>query len=139
MSEPVVYVSTWRIKQGQFEDYRRFYAELVKVVDENEPAVAAFLAYANEDLTQITNIHVFPDSETLDRHMDVVGEKMGLLSNDVTAVTRHMEPIGVAVFGTPGGKAADMDNGLANSGVPFTAKKRYLGGFTRQRSPSSTV
>ena len=133
MTEPVVYVSTWRIKEGKFEDYRRFHAELVKVVDENEPAVAAFLSFATEDLTQITNIHVYPDSTTLDRHMEVLAEKMGLLPDDLTAVMRHLEPLGVEVFGTPGGKAAEMDKGLVDSGVPFTTKTRYLGGFTRQR------
>src|SRR2546423_906687 len=133
MSEPVVYVSTWRIKEGKFEDYLRFYAELVRIVDENEPRVAAFLAFANEDLTQITNIHVYPDNETLERHMNVIGEKMGLLPDDLTAMMHHLEPVGVEVFGTPAGKAAEMDNGLLDSGVPFTAKKRYLGGFTRQR------
>ena len=133
MTEPVVYVSTWRIKEGKFEEYRRFYAELVKIVDEKEPRVAAFLAFANEELTQITNVHVHPDSETLDRHMEVIGETMGLLPDDLTAMTHHLEPVGVEVFGTPGGKAAEMDKGLADAGVPFTTKPRYLGGFTRQR------
>jgi hypothetical protein len=132
MSEPVAYVSTWRIKEGKLEDYRRFYAELVKIVDENEPRLTAFLTFANEDLTEITNVHVFPDSATLDRHMDVLGEKMRLLPGDVTAVMRYLEPVRVEVFGTPGGKAAQMDKRLVDSGVPFTAKKRFLGGFTRQ-------
>ncbi len=67
MSDPVVYLSTWRIKDGKFRDYQRFYAQLVKIVDENEPGVSAFLAFANEDQTELTNVHVFPDNATLDR------------------------------------------------------------------------
>ncbi|TMB99697.1 MAG: hypothetical protein E6J35_12755 [Chloroflexi bacterium] len=132
MSNPVAYVSTWRIKGGKSEEYRRFYAELVKVVDENEPRLTAFLTFANEDLTEITNVHVFPDGGTLDRHMDVLGEKMRLLPGDVSAVMRYLEPVRVEVFGTPGGKAAELDKGLVDSGVPFAFKQRYLGGFTRQ-------
>lgn len=132
MTEPLVYVSTWTIKDGKFEDYRRFYAEVVKIVDENEPQVTAFLAFANDDLTEITNVHVFPDLPTLDHHMAVLGEKIGLLPSDLTAVTGYMDPVRVEVFGTPGGQAAAMDNGLRDSGVPFTGKQRYLGGFTRQ-------
>ena len=132
MSDPVAYVSTWRIKEGKFQDYKRFLTELVKIVDENEPRVSAFLTFANDDLTEITNVHVFPDSGTLDRHMDVIGEKMRLLPDDVTAVMRYLEPVRIEVFGTPGGKAAEMDTGLADSGVPFATKKRFLGGFTRQ-------
>ena len=132
MPDPVAYVSTWRIKEGKFQDYKRFFTELVKIVDENGPRVSAFLTFANDDLTEITNVHVFPDSGTLDRHMDVIGEKMRLLPDDVTAVMRYLEPVRVEVFGTPGGKAAEMDRGLADSGVPFAGKKRFLGGFTRQ-------
>jgi len=132
MSNPVAYVSTWRIKEGKSEEYRRFYAELVKIVDENEPRLSAFLAFANDDVTEITNVHVFPDGGTLDRHMDVLGEKMRLLPGDVSAVMRYLEPVRVEVFGTPGGKAAELDKGLVDSGVPFAFKQRYLGGFTRQ-------
>ena len=132
MSEPVAYVSTWRIKEGKFDDYRRFFAELVQIVDDNEPRLTAFLTFANDDRTEITHVHVFPDSGTLDHHMDVLGEKMRLLPGDVTAVMRYLEPVRVEVFGTPEGKAAEMDKGLVDSGVPFGGKKRFLGGFTRQ-------
>ena len=131
MADPIVYVSTWRIKGGKFDDYQRFYKELVRTVDENEPRVAAFLAFANDDLTEITNVHVFPDSATLDRHMDVIGEKMKLLPDDLTGVMQLMEGVRVEVFGAPSGKAAAMDKGLVESGVPFRTKRRYLGGFTR--------
>ena len=133
MSDPVVYLSTWRIKEGKLRDYQRFYAQLVKIVDENEPGVSAFLAFANEDHTELTNVHVFPDNATLDRHMAVLGQKMGLLPGDLTAVMQHMDPISVQIYGVPGGKAAEMDKGMMDSGVPFTGKPRYLGGFTRQR------
>ena len=131
MDDPVVYVSTWRIREGKFEDYRRFYAELVKIVDANEPGVPAFLAYANDDATEITNVHVYPDRATLDRHMAVLGEQMGLLPTDLTAVMEYFEPVQVQVFGTPAGQAAEMDQRLLDSGVPFASKRQYLGGFTR--------
>jgi quinol monooxygenase YgiN len=134
MNDPIVYVSTWRIREGEFEEYRRFYAELVKIVDENEPGVAAFLAFANDEATEITNVHVYPDRATLDRHMAVLGEKVGLLPADLTAVMAYLEPVSVQVYGTPGGQAAEMDQGLIDSGVPFAFKRRYLGGFARQRA-----
>jgi hypothetical protein len=126
-----VYVSTWRIKEGKLEDYRRFHSELAKVVEENEPRVAAFVAFASDDLTEITSVHVYPDAATLDRHMDVLGEKMKLLPEDLTKVMQLLEPVGIQVFGAPTGSAAQMDKGLAESGVPFTVKRRYLGGFVR--------
>jgi len=52
-----------------------------------------------------------------------------------------MEPLGVQVYGTPGGEAAAMDQGMKDSGVPFVGKARFLGGFSladsRDRAPSA--
>jgi hypothetical protein len=131
MDKPLVYVSTWRIRPGRFEDYRRFYDRLWRMVESNEPDVVAFLAFANDDLTEITNVHVFPDQATLDRHMRVLGDQMKLLPDDLTMVTQFMEPVGIQVYGRPTGAASEMDQGLRDSGVPFTDRALYLGGFTR--------
>ena len=131
MSEPVVYVSTWRIKPGALEAYQRFYAELVRVVHEQEPNVAAFVAYANAELTEVTNVHVYPDGATLDNHMAVLATQMQLLPDDLTAVMDRLDPVRIIVLGTPPGTAAAMDDNLRNAGVPFDTKPRYLGGFTR--------
>jgi quinol monooxygenase YgiN len=128
---PIVYVSTWRVKDGQFGGYERFYAALVEAVQSNEPEVTAFLAFGNADGTEITNVHVYADQAVLDRHMRVIGEQMGLLPDDLSSMTTALEPVRIQVFGTPTGAAADMDRSLAESGVPFVALPRYLGGFVR--------
>jgi hypothetical protein len=130
VTEPIVYLSTWRIKDGKFDEYRRFYAEFIKVIDGRDRDVVAFYAFSNDDGTEITNVHVYPDQPTLDRHMTVIGEEMGLLPGDLTSILEYMEPLGVQVYGTPQGQAAAMDDGLKEAGVPFTGKPRYLGGFS---------
>ena len=130
MDEPVVYLSTWRIKDGKFPEYRRFYSELLAAIREPDRDVVAFYAFANADGTEITNVHVFPDQATLDRHMGVIGEQMGLLPGELTSVMELMEPLGIQVYGTPEGQASAMDRSLKESGVPFTGKERYLGGFS---------
>jgi hypothetical protein len=130
VDEPVVYLSTWRIKDGKFPEYRRFYSELLAAIREPDRDVVAFYAFANADGTEITNVHVFPDQATLDRHMGVIGEQMGLLPGELTSVMELMEPLGIQVYGTPEGQASAMDRSLKESGVPFTGKERYLGGFS---------
>jgi hypothetical protein len=141
MDEPVVYLSTWRIKDGKFPEYRRFYAELLKRISGPDRGVVAFYAFGNADDTEITNVHVFPDASTLDRHMAVIREQMGLIPGDLTAVPQFMEPLGVQVYGTPAGEAAAMDQGMKDSGIPFVGKEHYLGGFSladrRDRAPSA--
>jgi hypothetical protein len=131
MSEPVVYVSTFRIREGKLPEYRRLLEKLVRTVDANEPHVPAFLTFANDDQTEITNVHVFPDAMTLDRHMAVLAEQMGLLPTDLAQVMQYLEPVGIQVYGAPGGQAAAMDDSLRNSGVPFSGASGFLGGFTR--------
>jgi quinol monooxygenase YgiN len=131
VAAPVVYVSTWRIKAGAHDAYERFYAELVRIVRDNEPRVSAFLAFENEDRTELTNVHVYPDAAALDDHMAVLAAQMQLLPDDLTAVTANLEPVRILVFGAPSGAAARMDDNLRAGGVPFDTKARYLGGFTR--------
>ena len=131
MAQPVIYVSTWRIMEGKFQEYQRFYAELLKVVEENEPRLIAVHLFANEDGTEITVIHLHPDTAAVDDHMQVLAEKMGLLADDLTEALRFLEPVRIEVYGTPGDRAMEMDKPLMEAGVPFTFKPRHVGGFTR--------
>jgi hypothetical protein len=130
VGEPIVYLSTWKIKNGRFEDYRRFYARMVDAIRTHDREVLAFYAFGNEDGTEITNVHVFPEPTTLERHMSVIADQMGLLPEDLTAVSAFMEPVGVQVYGMSSATAAAMDQGLIDAGVPFTGKRNYLGGFS---------
>ena len=79
MDEPVVYVSTWHVREGRFAEYRRFHDQLWRIVKAKEPSVAAFLAFTNEDQAEIVNVHVYPDAAALDRHMQVLAQEVRLL------------------------------------------------------------
>ena len=131
MAEPVVYVSSWKIKDGQFNRYQRFHERLARIVEEHEPDVAAFLSFANDDGTEITGVHVFRDSAALDHHMKVLAEKLGLLPDDISDATTMLEPGQIELFGKPGASAAQMDKSLAEQGVPFAVKRHFVGGFVR--------
>lgn len=134
MGEPIVYVSTWRIKEGKSADYQRFYAALVEAVERNEPQVTAFLAYGEAEGSEITNIHVYADQVVLDQHMRFLEDQMGLMPGDLSAARESLEPVRVEVFGTSTGAAAEMDRGMVDSGVSFETRPRFLGGFARRPS-----
>ena len=131
MAEPVIYVATFKIKEGRFQEYQTFYAENLRVVEENNPRLIALHTFANEDGTEITNIQLHPDTAAMDYHMQVLAEKVGLLADDLTQVVRFLEPVRVEVYGAPGDRAMEMDKPLMGAGVPFTFKPRHVGGFTR--------
>jgi hypothetical protein len=131
VSEPIVYVTTWKLEEGRLEDYLRFHDELARIVEENEPAVVAFLAFANDGGTEVTTVHAFPDEATVERHMGILAERVGLLPETLKAVTRFAKPVQLQVFGKPGDQATAMDRELAESGVAYSIKPRLLGGFLR--------
>jgi hypothetical protein len=131
MTEPVVYVSTWKIKEGKFDAYARFHEGLANTVRGLEPRVAAFLAFASDDGTEVTGIHVFADADALDRHMDVLAERMGVLAEDMGLVMDLLAPGHIDVYGARPQRALAMDRPLEDSGLPFTVKTRFVGGFTR--------
>jgi hypothetical protein len=131
MTEPVVYVSTWTIKDGKFGAYEHFHERLVNAVENLEPGVVAFMAFANDEGTEVTGIHVFADADALDRHMGVLAEQMGVLAEDMSAVTDLLGPGHIDVYGTRPERALAMDRPLEGSGVPFTVRTRFVSGFTR--------
>lgn len=130
MTQPVVYVTTFRIKEGKSQEYQRFYAELLKAVEANEPRIIAFHLFANEDGTEMTNIQVHPDAASMDNHMQVLAAKMGMLAGDLTKVLQFLEVVRVEVYGTPGDRAMAMDKSLMDAGVPYTFKQRHVDGLT---------
>lgn len=107
----------------------RFFAELLKVVEDNNPRLIALYAFANEDGTEVTSVNVHPDAASMEYHMQVLAEKMGLLADDLTEVFQFMEPVRIEVYGSPGDRATEMDKPLMDQGVPFIFKARHVGGF----------
>lgn len=131
MAEPVAYVTTFRIKEGKFQDYQRFLAALLKAIEESEPRIVAIHTFANEDGTEMTSIQLHPDAESMDAHMQVLAKTMGQLAEELTDVFQFIELVRAEVFGAPGKRASEMDTPLIEAGVPFTFKPRHVDGFTR--------
>lgn len=69
MSEPIVFISTHKIKDGKLDELTESYQEGTKMFEEEKPGTVAFLAYLTEDETELSTLHVFPDADAMDRHM----------------------------------------------------------------------
>lgn len=134
MADPVIYVTTFRIKEGKSADYRRFYAELLKGVRESVPRIIAFHLFANEDDSEMTSVQVHPDAGSMADQMKMLAERMGLLPDDLTAVLQYLEVVDVKVLGDPGQQAREMDKQLIEAGTAFSLKPQYVGGLTRSTS-----
>lgn len=75
MSKPIVFISHFKIKEGKFDDLKQLHHKVTEQIKANKPGTIAFLQYLNEDRTELSIIHVFPDADAFDRHVEGVDER----------------------------------------------------------------
>jgi len=75
MSEQVVYVDRFQLREGKLEDFRRYATEVAAFVQEHEPGVVSFNYYIGQDGERGTALFVFSSAEALDSHLDVVSSR----------------------------------------------------------------
>jgi hypothetical protein len=73
MSEPILYVDSSAIREGQLEHVKASIDELVAFVETNEPQLISYKFYLNEEGTRMTVVAVHPDSASMEFHMKIGG------------------------------------------------------------------
>ena len=131
MSEPFIYISTWKIKEGKLEDFKRFTREFVEIVKAKEPQLIAFNVFLNEDGTEMTSIQVHPDAASMDFHLQIVNQVLGEEMLDWIERADFVEPKQFEIYGTPSAALLEADRPLVESGVAHSIKSRFIAGFTR--------
>jgi quinol monooxygenase YgiN len=75
MSEHVIYVDRFQIREGRLADFKRYAAEMAELVERNEPGALSFTYYLDEDGASGTAVFVFSDAEALDAHLDLAAPR----------------------------------------------------------------
>jgi quinol monooxygenase YgiN len=73
MSGPIVYIDRSQIVQGRLGELTTRIAELVDLVEAEEPRIISYAAYVDEDQGTISVVHVHADAESLATHFQVAG------------------------------------------------------------------
>jgi hypothetical protein len=127
VAQPFIFISTFRLKQGELEAFKEMCRGLVEMVQSSEPRLIAFNLYANEDGTEVSNVQVHPDADSMLFHLR-------LLSEHISGAVGDEGPIDVTVnnqiFGIPSDDVLEM-LGEFDPGVPLTIKPLPVAGFTR--------
>ncbi|MBM3126582.1 MAG: hypothetical protein FJZ87_16180 [Chloroflexi bacterium] len=123
MSEPIIFVAHQKVKQGKAEEYKKVYQEVGEWMEANKPQTAAHIAYISEDGTEASVVHIFPDNEAMEKHMQNLGDV------GVKAFTL-MEIVGFDVYGTPSKMVLDSMLRMI-PGAKVTMKTRSAGGYIR--------
>jgi hypothetical protein len=73
LPDVIVYVDTSDVRECALEELKAAMKELCDFVEENEPRILAYNVYLSDDGTRMTVVHVHPDSESFEYHMEVAG------------------------------------------------------------------
>jgi hypothetical protein len=129
MSEPVVFISHFKVKEGTLRDLQRLAADVIAQLREDKPRTVVYLAYLDEAGTEIAFLHAFPDADSMDAHFEGVDER-------VAAAYRYVEPLGWELYGKPNGAALEtLRQAASSAGVSLTVLPDHIGGFLRLERP----
>ena len=127
MSKSLIFISTWKIREGRLEDYKQFAKEFMEHVKAKEPQLIAF----NEDETEMTSIQVHPDAASVDFHLQVLAKVIGEDMIEWIDRADFLEPKHIEIYGTPSAKLLEADQPFVDAGIPQSVKPMHFAGFTR--------
>jgi hypothetical protein len=122
----IVYVDTAEVRDGALEELKEAIKGLVDFFEANEPRLIAYNVYFSEDGTRMSVVHVHPDSESLEYHLDLAGP---VLRRFVDLVTLSS----IEIYGEPSEKLVNQlqeKARLLGRGAEVVADD-LLAGFTR--------
>jgi hypothetical protein len=125
MSEPIVFISHFRVKAGNVEAYKELQRDTATLLLSQKPRTLVYLAYLTESGDQITIVHAFADAESMDLQFQGALEraKVGF---------ELFEPDGWEIYGRPSDEVlASMREMAAAFGVTLTLQREYVAGFLR--------
>jgi|SRR5688572_27567638 len=128
MSEPIVFISHFRIKDGQFDALKRLTLDRTDSLRSQKPRTVLFLSYVDEDRRAVSFLHAFADADAMDVHFEGAAERS-------RAALEFMEPVAWEFYGSPSTAALEtMRQTATASGATLTVQPEYLAGFLRLSS-----
>lgn len=124
MSEPILFISRNRIKEGKTDEFRKHYRDSIPPIMADKPNTLAQLAYENEEATQVTIVRLFPNADALDLQIQGASERS-------KKAFEFIEPVSIEIFGAPNPATVEMMKKIAGSGVAVSIGPHYMGGFIR--------
>ena len=129
MSDPVAFISRFRIKAGQRRAYQALATDITPQLQTEKPQTLVFLSYLGDD-DLLTIIHVFADPGSMDRHIEGSDERSA-------QAMPLLVPLGWEIYGAVSDAAlGTLKQAAAGAGVPLTVHGEFLAGFLRPHTPA---
>jgi hypothetical protein len=128
MSEPIVFISHFRVKEGKLDAYTKLQRDTATLLLAEKPRTLVYLAYLTGNGEQVTILHGFADAESMDLHVQGVWER-------AKVAFELLQPDGWEIYGKPSEPVVDqMREAAATFGVSLTLQPEYVAGFLRLTS-----
>jgi len=127
MSEPIVFISHFKIKEGKLEDVKELSKTVSNFIEANKPGTAAFLQFINADGTELSIIHIFPDADAFDKHNEGAGERSNKAFELIVPTHRD-------IYGMPSDQAMAILTPPEGSGISINQMSQVVGGYIRSKS-----
>ena len=124
MTNPIVFISCNRIKEGKNDEFRKHYQDSIPPILAGKTGTLAQLAYENEEATEFIIVRLFPSADALDLQIQGADERS-------KKTYTFIEPISIEIFGTPNLATLEMMKKIAGSGIAVKISPNYMGGFIR--------
>jgi quinol monooxygenase YgiN len=129
MTEPVAFISRFRIKPGRRQAFQELAAEVTPRIEAEWPRTLVYLSFLGPG-DELTIIHVFGDAEAMDIHAERA-------KGHAPRAMLLLEPRGWEIYG-PAGAAlrAALETAAKEAGVPLLVYPEFGSGFLRLSAPS---
>jgi len=124
MSEPIIFIAHQKIKQGKAEEFKKIYQEVGEWMEANKPQTAAHIAYVSEDGREASVVHIFPNVEAMEKHM----QNLGAVGAEAFTL---MEIAGFDVYGTPSKMVMENMLKVVGPGAKVNFRPQPAGGYIR--------
>ena len=119
MSEPIIFISNQRVKEGKLEGYKHYYRQVAEQAKADKPGTIAHIAYHNEEGTELSIIHIFPDAEAMELHMKGVDEL-------AKKAFEYVEILSFEIYGKPTETVLEGMMQIVGSSIPLNIRPQLI-------------
>jgi hypothetical protein len=126
MTEPIVFISRWRIREAKRAELEAMFARSVGFIGSSKPRTALFAAYLDEAAQELRTVHAVPDAAAMTEHVEGSEGRSASVQDTI-------ELIGFEVYGAaPEAAVEQMRREVAAvPGAELTLLPGSIGGYLR--------
>lgn len=124
MDQPIVFISHFRVNEGKLDEFMQQSQKVTEAIKADKPGTVAFLKYLNEERTELSIVHVFPDADSFDQHVEGAQER-------AKSAFEYIQPTRREVYGMPSDRVQEMLKPPEESEISYQNMPQTLDGYIR--------